>query len=202
MKRVLTAEAITDRILGVSKVATVNTRTLFLGSGNNVGPIRDLLRRVLTIHVDPRCATPATITYRDSPVDEVRQRRGVYVAAVLTIIQAWRRAGSPRSEADSIVSFGGAWSNYCRYPLMWLGHPDPATALLEQVRHDPDGDALGGLMAEWYAVFGSTPTTVRKAVEASESHPDLLDAICEFPVVERGEINRSKLGWLLKKNAN
>ena len=38
IKRMLTAEAITDRILGVSKTATVSTRTLFLGSGNNVGP--------------------------------------------------------------------------------------------------------------------------------------------------------------------
>jgi hypothetical protein len=86
---------------------------------------------------------------------------------------------------------------------MWLGHPDPATALLEQVRHDPDGDALCGLMTEWRAVFGSTPTTVRKAVEAAIcSQPNLLDAMREFPVEERGEINRSKLGWLLKKNAN
>ena len=64
IKRMLTAEHITDRILGISKTATVSTRTLFLGSGNNVGPIRDLLRRVLTIHIDPRCATPATMTYR------------------------------------------------------------------------------------------------------------------------------------------
>ena len=24
----------------------------------------------------------------------------------------------------------------------------------------------------------------------------------EFPIIERGEINRSKLGWILKKNAN
>ena len=203
IKRMLTAEAITDRILGVSKTATVSTRTLFLGSGNNVGPIRDLLRRVLTIHLDPRCATPATMTYKGSPVDKVRQRRGVYVAAVLTIIQAWRRAGSPRAQADSIVTYSGAWSDYCRYPLMWLGHPDPATALLEQVRHDPDGDALSGLMKEWHAVFGSTPTTVRKAVEeAVFKFPNLLDAMREFPVEERGEINRSKLGWLLKKNAN
>lgn len=54
IKRMLTAEHVTDRILGVSKTARVSTRTLFLGSGNNVGPIRDLLRRVLTIHVDPR----------------------------------------------------------------------------------------------------------------------------------------------------
>jgi hypothetical protein len=143
------------------------------------------------------------MTYKDFPVDKVRRRRGTYVAAVLTIIQAWRRAGSPRAQADSIVSFSGAWSNYCRYPLMWVGHPDPATALLEQVRHDPDSDALSGLMAEWRVAFGSTPTTVRKAVEAAIfNQPNLLDAMREFPVEERGEINRSKLGWLLKKNAN
>jgi hypothetical protein len=203
IKRMLTAEQITDRILGVSKTATVSTRTLFLGSGNNVGPIRDLLRRVLTIHIDPRCATPATMSYKGFPVDKVRQCRGIYVAAVLTIIQAWRKAGMPRVAVDSIVTFGGAWSDYCRYPLMWLGHPDPATALLEQVRHDPDGDALSGLMTEWRSVFGSTATTVRKAVEtAVRDHSALLDAIREFPVEERGEINRSKLGWLLKKNAD
>src|SRR5665811_2030223 len=99
----LTAETITDRILGVSKTATVSTRTLFLGSGNKVGPIRDLLRRVLTIHIDPRCATPATKTYKGFPVDKVRQCRGIYVSAVLTIIQAWRRAGSPRAQAESIA---------------------------------------------------------------------------------------------------
>jgi hypothetical protein len=199
IKRMLTAEHITDRILGLSKTATVSTRTLFLGSGNNVGPIRDLLRRVLTIHIDPRCATPATMSYKGLPVDKVRQRRGAYVAAVLTIIQAWRRAGSPRAQADSIVTS----RTYCRYPLMWLGHLDPATALLEQVSRDPDGNALASLMTEWHAVFGSAPTTVRKAVEAAiHDHPNLLDAMREFPVEERGEINRSKLGWLLKKNAN
>ena len=203
IKRMLTAEHITDRILGVSKTATVSTRTLFLGSGNNVGPIRDLLRRVLTIHIDPRCPTPATMTYKGFPVDNVRKERGAYVTAVLTIIQAWRKAGSPRAKADSIVTFGGAWSDYCRYPLMWLGHPDPATGLLEQIRHDPDGDALKGLMNEWFAAFGSAPTTVRKAVErALGGNANLLDAIREFPVDERGEINRQKLGWLLKKNAN
>ncbi len=203
IKRMLTAEHITDRILGVSKTATVSTRTLFLGSGNNVGPIRDLLRRVLTIHVDPRCATPATMAYNGLPVEKVRKNRGDYVAAVLTIIQAWRNAGSPRAKADSIVTFGGAWSDYCRHPLMWLEHPDPATALLEQIRHDPDGDALKGLMNEWYAAFGSAPTTVRKAVErALGGNANLLDAMREFPVDERGEINRQKLGWLLKKNAN
>ena len=202
IKRMLTAEHTTDRVLGVSKTATVSTRTLFLGSGNNVGPIRDLRRRVLTIHIDPRCATPATKTYSNSPVDKVRQNRGVYVTAILTIIAAWRRAGMPRANVDSIATFSGDWSDYCRYPLMWLGHPDPATALLEQVRHDPDADALGGLMTAWYAEFGSAPTTVRKAVDLAGFESNLLDAMREFPIEERGIINRSKLGWFLKKNAN
>lgn len=203
IKRIFTAQHVTDRVLGVSKTATVSTRTLFLGSGNNVGPIGDLLRRVLTIHIDPRCATPATMTYKGSPVEMVRKQRGCYVAAVLTIILAWRQAGSPRSDVENIVTFGGVWSDYCRHPLMWLGQPDPATALLEQVKHDPDADALAGLMTEWRKAFGSIPTTVRRAVERAEKvFPDLIDEMKEFPVEEKGKINRSKLGWLLKKNAN
>ncbi len=206
IKRMLTAEKITDRILGVSKTATVSTRTLFLGSGNNVGPVRDLLRRVLTIHIDPRCATPATMTYKNFSVEKVCKNRGKYVAAVLTIILAWRRAGAPRAAVESIVTFSGAWSEFCRYPLMWLGHPDPATSLLEQVKHDPDGDTLAGLMTAWISVFGSSPTTVRKAVMHATAgefdSTNLLDAMREFPIEERGEINCSKLGWILKKNAN
>ena len=202
IKRMLTAEHITDRILGISKTATVSTRTLFLGSGNNVGPVRDLLRRVLTIHIDPRCATPATIAYKEAPVEKVRKERGKYVSAVITIIQAYLSYGTAPANAGTIVTFDGAWSKYCRYPLMWLGYPDPATSLLDQVRHDPDGDALFGLMTVWHKSFGSTPTTIRTALDAAQRNHDLMDAIKEFPVEERGGINSSKFGWLLSKNAN
>lgn len=203
IKRILTADRITDRILGASKTATVSTRTLLLGSGNNVGPMRDLLRRVSTIHLDPRCSTPATMSYKSAPVEKVRKQRGLYVSAVFTIILAWRMAGSPRADVENIATYGGAWGDYCRHPLMWLGHADPATALLDQVKHDPDADSLAGLMTEWHKIFGSSPATVRKAVEmALSGHPNLLDALREFPIEERGVINRSKLGWFLKKNEN
>ena len=57
-------------------------------------------------------------------------------------------------------------------------------------------------MVEWYAVFGSAPMTVRKVVERLVDLSNLKDAIRELPVEERGEINPSKLGWFLKKNAN
>ncbi len=204
INRMMTSTKITDRILGVSKTATVSTRTLILGSGNNVGPIRDLLRRVLTIHIDARCANPAMLTYKKRPAEMVRKNRGQYVAAVLTIILAWRAAGSPRVGAGEIVTYGGAWSDYCRYPLTWLGLPDPVTSLLEQIKTDPDAEALGHLMQAWLAEFGHAATTVRKAVEHAKKtvSNDLIDAIREFPLEERGEINHGKFGWFLKKNAN
>jgi hypothetical protein len=203
INRMLTSTTITDRILGVSKMATVSTRTLFLGSGNNVGPLRDLSRRVVTIHLDTRTATPATMTYEGLPVEKVRNDRERYISAALTIILAWRKAGSPKTHVENIVTYSGAWSDYCRHPLMWLGQPDPATALLNQVKHDPDAETLAGLMAEWLKAFGSKATTVRKVIDAAVGgHPDLYDALCEFPIEERGSINHSKLGWILKKNAN
>ena len=203
IKRMLTAEQITERILGVSKTATVSTRTLILGSGNNVGPIRDLLRRVITIHLDPQCETPATIDYEGKPLEKVRQDRGKYVTAVLTLIQAWLNAGAPKANISSIATFNGAWSEYCRHPLIWLGLPDPATALLEQLNHSPDSDDLGNLIKEWHAAFGSVPTTVRKAKDEAVKNPSLLDAMLEFPIVDfRGELSPTKLGQLLGKNAN
>ena len=203
MNRALTATWITERVLGVSRTATVSTRTLWLGSGNNVEPVRDLRRRVLTIRLDPRCAAPATIAYAAAPVARVRAQRGKYVAAVLTIIRAWRAAGSPMAKAASIATYGGAWSTYCRQPLMWLGHCDPATTLIEQIRHDPDAEALERLLAEWHDAFDSVPTTLREAVSKLDRYPALDDAIGEFPVKERGAvINVDRLGWILKKNAD
>jgi hypothetical protein len=86
---------------------------------------------------------------------------------------------------------------------MWLGQPDPATSLLNQIHHDPDTDTLRELMHEWHAAFGTSPTTVRKAIKnANGGYPNLLDAMREFPVEDKGAIDGSKLGWLLRKNAN
>ena len=208
INRMLTAEHISDRILGVSETATVSTRTLFLGSGNNVGPARDLLRRVLTIRLDPRCETPATQSYSGDPVAAVRASRGVYVSAVFTIIVAWRAAGSPRADVASIATYGGEWADYCRHPLIWLGLPDPATALIQQISKDPDADVLGALMEAWRGRFGSTPTTVRAVLQevstgCGAGSSDLEDALQDCPITERGgAINPSKFGWFLRKNAN
>jgi hypothetical protein len=204
IKSVLTSDTYAGRILGYSKTASVSTRTLFLSSGNNVDPVRDLIRRVVTVNLDAGVETPATMTYKKDPLEMIHQNRELYVSAVLTVIAGWIAAGSPKADVKNIATYGGNWSNFCRHPLMWLGLPDPATPLFEQMANDPDAKKLFNVMSAWYRRFGSKSTQVRQVTNAfvNGGSTDLYDAICEFPVEERGSINPSKLGWMLKRNAN
>ena len=94
----LTSEHMSGRILGVSKTATVSTRALFLSSGNNVGPVQDMTRRCITIHLDPGCEVPAARSFkRPELVRDVLRERGRYVSAALTIVRAWIVAGRPKA---------------------------------------------------------------------------------------------------------
>jgi hypothetical protein len=69
---------------------------------------------------------------------------------------------------------------------------------------DPDRETLCRLLTAWRAVFGRTAAMVRDAVkQASEfgvervSLREVLHDIAD----ERGEINRRKLGWWIKRHA-
>lgn len=200
INRALTSETITDRVLGSSRTATVSTATFFMGTGNNVAPVRDMCRRVITIYLNARHDSPATLSYQRRPAEAVRKERGSYVSSALTIIRAWQAAGCPRSDVTNIATYGDDWSDLCRQPLLWLGEPDPATSLIEQLKIDPDSEALGVLLAEWRAMFKDQPVTVRKLIQRADSDEELKDALFDLPVVERGEINRGKLGWYFKKS--
>ena len=201
----LTSEQMTGRILGVSKTAAVNTRTLFLSSGNNVGPIQDMARRCITIHLDPGCEVPAARSFkRPDLVREVLRERGRYVSAALTIVRAWISAGRPKAECKSLASYGD-WSDLCRQPLLWLGVADATDSLFEAMTEDPDRETLGRLLSAWQSVFANKPTMVRDAVGDSAAvftpeHKELNEVLHDI-ADERGEINRRRLGWWIKRHA-
>lgn len=200
INRMLTSPLISDRILGSNKTATVSTRTLVIGSGNNVEPQKDLLRRVITIRLFPRTATPALARYKGRPAEAVVKHRERFVSDALTIIGAWNAVGRPRTESFNVASFD-TWSEYCRQPLLWLGQPDPATSLQEQLQSDPENDELGELLRAWTARFNDRSVTVRQLIGNIDQLPDqaLHEALMDLPVVEAGKINPGKLGYYLKK---
>lgn len=201
---VLTSEFMSGRILGVSKTATVSTRTLFLSSGNNVGPVQDMTRRCISIRLAPDCETPAARSFtRPDLVREVLGERGRYVSAALTIVRAWIIAGKPKTTCKSLAGYGD-WSDLCRQPLLWLNCADPTVSVFEAMSEDPDRETLGRLLTGWQSVFGKTPAMVRDAMQQSslfhDEHVELREVLRDI-ADERGEINRRKLGWWIRRHA-
>jgi hypothetical protein len=201
---VLTSEFMSGRILGVSKTATVSTRTLFLSSGNNVGPVQDMTRRCISIRLDPGCEIPAARSFRRPDlVREVLRERGRYVSAALTIVRAWIVAGKAKTACRSLAGYGD-WSDLCRQPLLWLNCADPSVSVFEAMSEDPHRETLGRLLTAWQSVFGKMPAMVRDAVkQASLLHDEHLELgeVLHDIADERGEINRRKLGWWIRRHS-
>ena len=201
---VLTSEHMSGRILGVSKTATVSTRALFLSSGNNVGPVQDMTRRCITIHLDPGCEEPAARSFRRPElVRDVLRERGRYVAAALTIVRAWVVTGRPQTVFKSMAGYGD-WSDLCRQSLLWLGLADATESVFEAMADDLDRETLGRLLTAWQSVFGKTAAMVRDAVKQAaafhDEHSELREVLHDI-ADERGEINRRRLGWWIRRHS-
>jgi len=198
LNKALTSPTTTERVLGSSRTATAATNVLFLGTGNNIEPERDMRRRVVTIQLAPNGDNPALRAFRGNPLQQIKQFRARAVGAALTIIGAYKAAGSPQADLKPIGTYN-EWSDLCRHSLCWLGEQDPATSLIDQVTHDPEQELLAELMAAWHREFGSSAVPVRRIVARAEHDTDLMDALVELPVMDGRFVNPGKLGWFLKR---
>lgn len=200
----LTSEHMTGRTLGVSQTRTVSTRTLFLSSGNNVDPVSDLVRRVLTIMLDPKLESPATRHFNGNPLEMVLANREQYVSLVLTIVRAYIVAGCPIQNNLTALGSYGEWSKLVRSPLVWLGLPDPATALFGTMETDPDREILGRLLINVYQYSGNKPVSIREIVNRVENNiqsgqdSELSEVVREISE-QYGKINSRTLGrWIAR----
>lgn len=202
---VLTSELIKSRILGVSRTASVSTRALFLSSGNNVGPLKDMTRRCVTINISPETEVPAARSFRrPNLIEEVRKEREKYVSYALTIIRAWICAGQPLTKCKSLNGFAD-WSNLCVQPLLWLGAADPVESVMNAILKDPDRECLEYLIFLWEDRFGNRPVMVRDLIKRaigeygfSDADEELKDALMDI-AGETGGINRRRLGkWITR----
>ncbi len=197
----LTEPYMNGRILGSSKTANVSTRTLLLSSGNNVGPVQDMTRRVVTINLNPQDEIPANhVFHRPNLLDEARDKRGKLVSCALTIISAWRLAGCPKCQTVPSVNSFSQWSDWCRQPLLWLGRSDPAQRMFESMREDPERMYIGRIFAALRDEFHNSPFTVRMIAEHADQKysGDLREAL-EEEFYQYGNLNRKRLGWWLKQ---
>lgn len=196
INKALTSHTTTERLLGKSGTATARTNSLFLGTGNNTGPIKDMRRRVVTARL---AAKTSLRTFERSPHKQIAKHRSVYVGFALTIIQAFLLHGKRDDTLTPIGSYED-WSRFCREPLIWLGEPDPASSLINQVKDNTDNEALAVLLKLWRDLYHDESTTVRELISDARRKPKLQEIIDEILVVERGASPPHLLGQYLKRH--
>jgi len=201
---ILTAPIYSDRILGQSASASVSTRCLFIATGNNIKPVKDLSRRVVTIELDAKCENPLLREFSGDPIAEVRANRGRWIMCALKVLQAYLQ-GVGVSGLQPVASFS-EWSRFVRGALVAAGLPDPGRALVRNVEGDDDRDHLGHVLQVWWGCFEDEPLTLRDVLQATgtaaPSSPlrDLRHLLLEV-AEDRGEINARRLGKWVSSSA-
>ena len=198
----LTSEEIEGRVLGKSQVISGSTKILLLASGNNVEPMADMARRVLTINLDPKEEIPALRQYKNrNLLDEVYENRHLYITDVLTIVRAWIQAGKPIADAPNVGSFN-QWSDCCRQPLLWLGLEDPVTSIINSIKYDPQQAAEGRLITLLQVMFQSDVFRAHDIVEEANhcQNGELREALNDLDLMNAGVPNSRSIGrWLSRK---
>lgn len=160
-------------------------------------------RRVVTIRLAPKSEAAGLRTFKHNPYKEISTKRSTFIGYALTIIQAYLLHGK-RDETITPIGSYEEWSELCREPLMWLGEPDPASSLINQVKDNSDNEVLGVFLQEWRKVYIEEAITVRDLLSEPHFHSNtkapLLEIIHELPVTERGAVNRHMLGHYLKRH--
>lgn len=199
----ITEPTFNARILGASRTVEVSTRTLILSSGNNVGPVEDMTRRVLSISLNPTESNPAERTFRRPHlIDDLRANRAHFVSCALTVVSAWMLAGRPRIDYVKTLNSFMQWGEWCRLPLLWLGRSDPATRLFELMANDPERDQTACIFDVLHKVFNGGSFSVKNVatkIRYSGFDDDIFDAFEEAGLSFGGSLDRRRLGWWFRR---
>jgi putative DNA primase/helicase len=143
----LTAEQVSLRILGLSKMPEIASSSFILANGNNMRFADDMVRRTITSYIDPKMECPEAREINWDAKAEARRNRGKYVSACLTIMLAYQSAGSPR-QTTPLGSFE-VWSRFVRDAIVWAGLPDPC-ANADKIREaDPELERFLSVAQQW-----------------------------------------------------
>lgn len=199
-----TQASVKIRPLGVSQQQEVPNTAVFAANGNNLTIAGDLSRRTLQCKLDPNCERPEEREFEFDPVALAMRRREEYVSAVLIILRAYVVAGTPKMGLSRFASFE-PWSDLVRCALVWAGAADPCDSRKEIISDDPELAALEAVLAAWHEAFKDTAMPVHNVVELSkedESCAELAESITAVASDKRGEIDKQKFGFWLRRNAN
>ena len=213
----LTDDNYSDRLLGASQMARLPTNVLVLVSGNNFRPRGDLWRRIITVRIDPKAErAERRSVILDTKLDCRENRQGL-VAAALTLLRGFIKAGKPRSTQDRLASFE-AWDDLVRQCVLWMAQEaiaplgDPTASVANAKDSEPDRQQLTAFLEIVAAAMGigshgvrwRTGDLIQKAKNAplcDENAQALHDVLLEI-AGERQSINPRILGRWIERHTD
>lgn len=209
---VLTAgRDLTDRELGTSRTMTVANDRIWVVTGNNLSIGGDLVRRTVTILIDPNMPDPEKRTGFSIPdlLGWVTEHRNEVLHALLVLIRAWVVAGMPepaRAQSDGFAR----WSRVVSGVLQVAGVAGAFDADSgKRAAAGGDDDGLARVLDHLRERFGDASWSVADALSVQRSD-GLVDFLSESrdwlpaPVVEKLARSTSELsgriafGWWLR----
>ena len=198
---VLTAEQWTDRVLGASKMVTIENRAIWIATGNNLTLSSELRRRAVEVRLDAKIERPEERTGFRHPDLKVwtRENRAALVWACLTLIQNWIALGKPASPARPLASFG-SWSSIIG-GILATAQVEGFLANVEAFRQraDPDAHDWRRFVEEWAAAHASNPVSAEVLAPIAQGLlPDLLGSGNELAQHSRlGRALRKRIGQII-----
>lgn len=194
------------RRLGASEMVIVDNSFTVFANGNQLQTTGDVVRRTIRIELDANMENPDARTFKRDPLAEVKEDRGRYIAAILTIARAYAVQGFP-DEKPPKPSYE-AWSRIVRSAITWLGWPDPVAGIEELRAADPIRANRAAVFQAWcdYLDIKETYATsqlINLARGDSDKARDLWDALVEVARARTShEPDPTRLGVWLNKNLN
>lgn len=151
LDRALTTTRWQDRALSTNNQVDLPLLATWFATGNNVQVEADTARRVVPIRLDVLHERPEDRSdfRHKNLLAYVAEHRPRLLAAALTILAAYRRAGCPDLGLKPFGSFEG-WSGLVRSALVWAGQPDPCAGREQFLSvADTGEEVLSQLIAAW-----------------------------------------------------
>lgn len=215
LDKVLTSTLVQLRVLGKSETPTLAWHAVVLATGNNVAVLGDTQRRVLRSRQEPKTERPAERRGFKHPniKAHVREHRGEYVAAALTVLRAYFVAERPKAERENFGSFD-AWQRVISDAILWAGGANVLDCRVNCLAdsEDPTTDALRTLLSSLGPAGMSAADLVAKGFDqpldsfgrpcGEPELPELKEALTALGVRgdRSGRPSAKVVTWTLKRH--
>jgi hypothetical protein len=173
------------------------TTSKYIQDGNNLRLGGTLAERSLISYVDPKCKRPQELKFnRPNLRAWILEHRVTFVRAVVIIQRAYIYAGCPNLGLNPYREFRD-WERTSRFPLVWLGMPDPCLSLPETAENDSANQELVQAANTWREEFKDEAPTIAQAIKEAGVRDGLKTALLAVAGV-KGEIDMHRLGYWLR----